>query len=154
MAAVALEWNTKLLLSAASGMKVGECVPIEYHLRSEGQLYDKSLVKGDDEYVHREWAQVFGGMHRPDSVEWILGEDPYFYTLSVVSWPAGWSPQELCLSFNCFVRSIPWSMAGAEGHYEGPPADEIASEFAVLLSLFVREPILPLGTRLLCKDCK
>ncbi len=131
---MALEWNTKQLLAAAPGTEAGERTAVEYHLLSWRELYDKSIVTAD--------------RHHSSAGEWLLRGDPHFYTVTVISRPYYALPQELCLSFDCFTETRRKEASGGPSLTSvGLPVDEVASEFATLLSVFARDPLLALGAR-------
>jgi hypothetical protein len=65
------------------------------------------------------------------------------YTVSVLTRPTYAVPQQLCLSFTCHARKV----EGSGVFLFGPPVDEVAFDFAVLLSVFVRHPVTLLGVR-------
>lgn len=121
---MALAWNTRELLSESKLAPI----PIEYHFLSRRELYD-SVVTADQRDRLGGWA-VYG--------------DNHWYTVEVVSRPIDVLPQELCLSFDCFPRTEIFG----DGHtMSGPPDEEIAVEFGMLLSLLIREALLPIGIR-------
>jgi hypothetical protein len=60
----------------------------------------------------------------------------------VVSRPFRALPQELCVSFTCFPKRTEGKVASSDGSI-----DDVAFEFAALLSLLAREPIALLGLR-------
>jgi hypothetical protein len=63
--------------------------------------------------------------------------------VKVISYPYYQLPQELCLSFECFEEED-----NTEKVYSTwLPSDEVAHDFLVLLSLFAREALIPLGLR-------
>lgn len=66
-----------------------------------------------------------------------------FYNVTVVSHPNYSLPQELCLSFNCFTKTI----SKGNSTPAGPAIDQVVSEFATLLSVFARQPLGLLGLR-------
>jgi hypothetical protein len=72
-----------------------------------------------------------------------LRADQDFYSVSVVSRPFDALPQELCVSFPCVAKRTEGKVASSFGM----PFDDVAFEFAALLSLFAREPIALLGLR-------
>ncbi len=65
------------------------------------------------------------------------------YAVSVLTRPTYAVPQQLCLSFTCHARKV--EASGFSSY--GPPVDEVAFDFAVLLSVFVRHPVALLGVR-------
>jgi hypothetical protein len=117
---MALSWNTRQLLSSSSGG-----TPVEFHFLSRRQLYDSTILT-----------------HGP--IEWAVVGDHHWYSVAVITRPVYAIPQELCLAFDCFSKR---ETVGRSVTNEGPPIDDVALEFGVLLSLLVREPLLPLGTR-------
>ncbi len=132
---MAIERNTKRLLAAAAGEgDAGECTPVEYHLLSWRELYDKSIITAD--------------RHHSSAGEWVLRGDSHFYTVTVISRPYYALPQQLCLSFDCFSETETTASSESSSVTSiGPPIDEVASDFVTLLSLFTREPAIPLGAR-------
>lgn len=131
-----LAWNTRQLLfleqdntrrfrTRTNEYHNGEPLaptPVEFHFLSRRALYDTTA---DD----RRWA-VYGDRH--------------WYTVEVVRRSTHELSQELCLSFDCFHRT---DVIG-DGHMYGDlPIDEVAIEFGMLLSLLVREPLVPIGAR-------
>ena len=131
---MALEWNTKQLVAAASGSEAGERTAVEYHLLSGRELYDRSIITAD--------------RHHSSAGQWVLRGEPTFYTVTVISRPYYALPQELCLSFDCFTMTTTKEVSrGSSFTMHGPPVDEVASEFATLLSVFARELLTPLGAR-------
>jgi hypothetical protein len=126
---MALQWNTRqLMLSKSTGESVSP-TPVEFHFLSRRELYDNMIVTAD--------------RHHSSAGEWVVYGDHHWYSLSVVTRPVYALPQELCLSFDCFSKT---ETIGNSTSF-GPPIDEVALEFGALLSLLVREPLLPLGTR-------
>src|SRR5262245_38211076 len=126
---MALQWNTRQLMLPKS---TGESViptPVEFHFLSRRELYDSTIVTAD--------------RHHSSAGEWAVYGDHHWYSLAVISRPVYALPQELCLSFDCFSKreTVGNSIS------DGPPIDEVALEFGTLLSLLVREPLLPLGVR-------
>ena len=127
---MALAWNTRQLMSSGSTGKSASPTPVEFHFLSRRRLYDSSIVTADPDHS--------------SAGEWVVHGDGHWYSLAVITRPVYALPQELCLSFDCFSRM---ETVGSAGAIYGPPIDEVALEFGVLLSLVVREPFLPLGAR-------
>jgi hypothetical protein len=125
---LSLALNTKKLLAAA-GSPTGESTQVEYHFLSWRELYDKRFITAD--------------RYSSGTAEWVLYGDRHFYTLSVISRPFYALPQELCLAFDCFTTTKTFG----RGASTGPPFDEVAVEFAALLSVLAREALVPLGPR-------
>jgi len=126
---MSLAWNTEQLLNAASGKTAPARTAVEYHLLSWRELYDKSIISAD--------------RHHSSAGEWVIRGDRHFYTVTVTSRPFYALPQHLCLAFDCFTKTETeknWNVTG-------PPIDKVASELITLLSVFAREPLLPLGIR-------
>ena len=73
--------------------------------------------------------------------EWVVRDG--LYTVSVLTRPTYALPQQLCLSFACHTRKV--ELSGFSSC--GPRVDEVAFDFAVLLSVFVRYPVAVLGLR-------
>jgi len=126
---MALAWNTRQLISSESKDKSGAPIPVEFHFLSRRELYDSTILTAD--------------RHHSSAGEWVLHGDHHWYSVAVVTRPVYMLPQELCLSFDCFLKKE----TIRTGTMVGPPIDEVALELGVLLSLLVREPLLPLGTR-------
>jgi hypothetical protein len=125
---LSLALNTKKLLMAA-GSPAGESTQVEYHFLSWRELYDKRFITAD--------------RYSSGTAEWVLYGDRHFYTLSVISRPFYALPQELCLAFDCFTTTKTFG----RGASTGSPFDEVAVEFAALLSVLAREALVPLGPR-------
>lgn len=125
---MSLALNTKKLLAAAES-PTGESTQVEYHFLSWRELYDKRFITAD--------------RYSSGTAEWVLYGDRHFYTLSVISRPFYALPQELCLAFDCFTTTKTFG----RGASTGPPFDEVAVEFAALLSVLAREALVPLGPR-------
>ena len=123
---MALVWNTRQLLSP-TGVETGTADPVEFHFLSRRQLYDSNILTADP----------------LRTVEWAVHGDHHWYTMAVITRPVYEIPQELCLSFDCFWKTKKIGVT----QIDGPPIDDVALEFGALLSLLVREPLLPLGTR-------
>jgi hypothetical protein len=133
MKTVSLAWNTSQLLGAGGDSPTGERIPIEYHLLTGRELYDAKIISAD--------------RYSSGAAEWVFRGAPNFYSVSVVTRPFYSLPQELCLSFDCFSRTLEGQNIENRVIITGPPTDEVAFEFAALLSLFAREPIGLLGSR-------
>lgn len=126
---MSLAWNTEQLLNAAEGKTVPDRTAVEYHFHSWRELYDKSIIS-----PYR---------HHSSAGEWVLYGDRHFYTVTVTSRPYYALPQDLCLSFDCFTKRE----TEKNRTMIAPPIDKVALELIQLLSVFVREPLLPLGLR-------
>ena len=126
---MALAWNTRQLIAASSSWVAGRHTPIEFHFLSRRELYDCTFVTAD--------------RHHSSAGEWALHGDHHWYTMAVITRPVDAIPQELCLYFDCFDRTETFR----SGSSDGPPIDDVALEFGTLVTLFAREPLLPLGTR-------
>lgn len=126
---MSLAWNTEQLLSAAAGKTVPEHTAVEYHFLSWRELYDKTIITAD--------------RHHSSAGEWVVLGDRHFYTVTVTSRPYYELPQHLCLSFDCFTKTE----TEKNWHLTGPPIDRVAVELSMLLSVFARERLLPLGLR-------
>jgi hypothetical protein len=124
---MSLAWNTRRLMDTSTDRPTGQ--PVEYHLLSGRALYDAATISHDP--------------LRSGTAEWILHADQDFYSVSVVSRPFDALPQELCVSFPCFVKRTEGKVASSVII----PLDDVAFEFAALLSLLAREPITLLGLR-------
>jgi hypothetical protein len=119
---LAIERNTKRLLAAAAGENAGERTPVECHILSWRELYDKSIITAD--------------RHHSSAGEWVLWGDSHFYTVKVITRPYYALPQQLCLSFDCFTENVTkTSSEGPSFTTTGPPIDEVASDFITFLSL-------------------
>jgi hypothetical protein len=126
---MALAWNTRQLIAMSSKGAAGSVTPVEFHFHSRRELFDCTILTAD--------------RHHSSAGEWAMLGDHHWYTLAVISRPVYTIPQELCLSFDCFDRTEKF----ASGISAGPPIDDVALEFGTLLTVFVREPLLPLGAR-------
>lgn len=131
--ATGIAWNTGQLLCAATSDAPIERTPVEYHLRSWRELYDKAILSAD--------------RHHSSAGEWVVHGDGHFYTVSVTSRPVYTLPQELCLSFDCCTLIERGETASGSYISQGPPIEEVARDFLVLLSAWAREPLVPLGIR-------
>ncbi len=118
---MSLAWNTKRLMEEPTGQKV------EYHLLSGRRLRDGAIISPD--------------LDHSSAGEWVVRAGPY--AVSVLTRPTYTLPQQLCLSFTCHTRKV--EAPGFSSY--GPPVDEVAFDFAVLLSLLARHPIALLGMR-------
>lgn len=125
---MALVWNTQQLLSKMDD-KLAERSSVEFHFLSRRELYDGCIKTAD--------------RHHSSAGEWVVLGDSHWYTVSVMTRPVYALPQELCLSFDCFAKTEKFGIST----WSGPPIDEVAIEFGTLLSLLVREPLVPLGIR-------
>src|SRR5262249_14635873 len=103
--------------------------PVEFHFLSRRELYDSSILTAD--------------RYSSSAGEWVAWGSQPWYSVSVITRPVYSLPQELCLTFGCFNRT---TTIGTSSESR-PPIEDVASEFAALLSLLVREPLVPLGTR-------
>jgi hypothetical protein len=126
---MSLAWNTRKLASAECGDDAQTPTPVEFHFLSRRELYDSSILTAD--------------RYSSSAGEWVAWGAYPWYSVSVVTRPVYSLPQELCLSFGCFHRTTTIGNSSESG----PPIEEVANEFAALLSLLVREPLVPLGTR-------
>lgn len=125
---MALAWNTREWLAHARSETSGS--KIEFHFLRGKALFDETGISPD--------------RHHSSAGEWVMLPRPSgFYSVSVVTRPVYAPPQELCLSFSCFSRET----RTGKGITIGPPVEEVALEFGALLSVLVREPLLPLGVR-------
>ena len=123
--------NTRRLLEQTSIKDSADSTRTEYHLLSWRELYDKSIITAD--------------RYSSDAARWVIRGRKGFYTVTVVSRPYYALPQELCLSFDCFTQKI--EKRDPDIFVSWLPSEEIAFEFSVLLSVFAREPLVPLGLR-------
>ena len=126
---MALAWNTRQLLSAEPKGEPVASTPVEFHFVSRRELYDNTISTAD--------------RHHSSAGEWVVLGDHHWYSVAVITRPVYALPQELCLSFDCFSKSE----TIGNGAIVGAPIDEVAIEFVTLLSLLVREPLMPLGVR-------
>ena len=126
---MSLSWNTRQLISSRSSGQSVTSTPVEFHFLTGRELYDDTIVTAD--------------RHHSSAGEWVVCGDHHWYSVTVVTRPVYALPQELCLSFDCFTNT---ETIGS-GTIFGPPTEEVALEFGTLLSLLVREPLLPLGHR-------
>jgi hypothetical protein len=130
---MSLAWNTRKLLSAAAGKELPERTAVEYHLRSWRELYDKSILSAD--------------RYSSSAGEWVIRGNGHFYTVTVISRPVYALPQELCLAFDCCTRVEDGELPMGSFHNESSPIEETALDFLSLLSVWAREPLVPLGLR-------
>ena len=125
--------NTRHLLGLIRSAKSVESTANEYHLLSWRELYDKSIITAD--------------RYSSDAARWVIQGGKQFYTVTVVSRPYYNLPQELCLSFDCFVQEVETIATGAHVKEKRLPIEQVALEFSILLSVFAREPLVLLGLR-------
>jgi hypothetical protein len=97
------------------------------------ELYDKSVVSAD--------------RHHSGAGEWVVHSGGHFYTVSVTSRPVYALPQELCLAFDCCTLVERGETQAGSYISQGPPLEEVARDFLLLLSVWAREPLVPLGVR-------
>jgi len=109
--------NTKALLTVNKTSK--EPIQVEYHFITFDEVYNKAVLTAD-RYTCDACGRLLGG-------NW-LGPYEFF----VISKPYYQVPQEICFRFPCYyVQSI----------------DELAFEFAALVSTLTRVRIVPTGIR-------
>ena len=125
--------NTRRLLEQASNTNSAKSTRIEYHILSWRELYDKSIITAD--------------RYSSGAARWVIRGGKEFYTVTVVSHPYYSLPQELCLSFDCFMQEVEITEGGTSIKQSWLPIEQVALEFSVLLSVFAREPLVPLGLR-------
>lgn len=132
---MSLAWNTRGFLHTEPSADSVERTSIEYHFLSWRELYDKSILTAD--------------RYSSGAAQWVVqgGGTEGLYTVTVVSRPYYSLPQELCLAFDCFTYAVSKITPGGEMVYTGPPIERVALEFLALLSVFAREPLMPLGLR-------
>lgn len=131
---MSLASNTRRLLQQPEGAKESGSTRVEYHLLSWRELYDKSILTVD--------------RHSSGAAEWVIqGSERLPYEVRVVSRPFQRLPQELCLAFDCLTIEVETVQDGIHIRSVRLPFHEVALEFSVLLSVFAREPLLPLGLR-------
>jgi hypothetical protein len=124
---MALAWNTRELLSPRCGEAPTQ---VEFHFASRREIYDSTIITAD--------------RHHSSAGEWaVYGHDPW-YSVRVVTRPVYVVPQELCLSFGCYPQTV--DVSDTIKRY-GPPIEDVALEFGTLLSLLIRDALVPLGTR-------
>ncbi len=130
-----LRWNTANLLVTESISEKTERTAVEYHFLSWRELYDKSILTAD--------------RYSSGAAQWVIqgGGIDGFYNVTVVSRPYYSLPQELCLTFDCFQQTISKEIPNGGVVFTGPPIERVALEFLSLLSVFSREPLVPLGLR-------
>lgn len=126
-------WNTRQLQSAAGSGAAVERTSVEYHLHSWRELYDKSILSAD--------------RHHSSAGEWVVHGDGHFYTVTVTSRPVYTLPQELCLAFDCCTLTERGVTAVGAYSSVGPPIEDVARDFLALLSVWAREPLVPMGVR-------
>lgn len=130
---MSLVWNIKRLLDASQGEDSAERVRVEYHVLSWRELYDKSILTLD--------------RYSSGAGEWVVQGGPGFFNVTVVSYPYYVLPQRLCLSFECATKTSRYERAGRQTTVVGPPIESVALDLIALLSVFAREPLVPLGAR-------
>jgi len=128
---MSLAWNIKQYTE--STRDPSKRVSVEYHLLSWRELYDKSILTAD--------------RYSSSAGEWVVQSTKDFYQVTVLSRPFYIIPQRLCLSFDCFTKEESIESEGGRFLSVDQPMDQVALEFSVLLSVFAREPIIPLGIR-------
>jgi hypothetical protein len=97
-------------------------------------LYDKTILTAD--------------RYSSSAGEWVIYGDRHFYTVTVTSRPVYALPQELCLAFDCVTQIEEGELpTGGTYHNARQPIEEIALDFVALLSVWAREPLVPLGVR-------
>ena len=132
---MSLIWNTRKLLGIESSDEAAKRTTVEYHFLSWRELYDKSILTAD--------------RYSSGAAQWVVqsGGIDGFYTVTVVSRPYYSLPQELCLTFDCFEQTVSKTIPSGDMVSTGPPIERVALEFLSLLSVFSREPLVPLGLR-------
>lgn len=95
----------------------------EYNFLSGRELYDKNIITAD--------------RYSSGAAAWALHFEEHFYRVTVISRPFYQIPQILCLSFDGL---------------QDESLEAIAIEFLSLLSVFAREPLMPLGIRRVGND--
>jgi hypothetical protein len=128
-----LACNTRHLLDAVPAGQSPESVSIEYHMLSWREIYDKSIITAD--------------RYSSGAARWVIRGGDRFYKVTVVSRPYYKLPQELCLSFECFLQKSETKSGSVNINQNSFPFEQVATEFAVLLSVFAREPLVLLGLR-------
>src|SRR5438874_1825666 len=107
---MALAWNTLKLLSPETEEVTGTPTPVEFHFVTSRELYDNTILTAD--------------RYSSSAGEWVaMGKYPW-YSVAVITRPVYALPQELCLSFGCFPRTV----TIGSGTESGPPIDEVAIE--------------------------
>jgi hypothetical protein len=126
---VSLAANTRLLLKSDPAAATVHRVRVEYHLLSGRELYDNTILTPD--------------RHHSSAGRWIIGPHNPPYEIKVISYPYYSLPQELCLAFDCFQQ-----LEKNEGvHVSWLPYEDVVHDLLVLLSVFAREPVTPVGLR-------
>jgi hypothetical protein len=130
---MSLAWNIRKHVEDTLPEDSSKRVSVEYHLLSWRELYDKSIITAD--------------RYSSGAGEWVIQSSKTFYQVTVLTRPFYIIPQRLCLSFDCFTKEE--TMNSEHGQFISiyQPIDQVALEFSVLLSVFAREPIIPLGIR-------
>ncbi|MGB7439299.1 MAG: hypothetical protein WBR26_05930 [Candidatus Acidiferrum sp.] len=114
---VGLASNTRNLLLAEVKSKK-PTIRVEYHFLSGRELYDKNIITAD--------------RYSSGAAAWALRFQEHFYRVTVISRPFRRLPQILCLSFD---------------GVQDESAEVAAIDFLSVLSVFAREPLVPLGVR-------
>lgn len=130
---MSLAWNIRKHVEDTLPEDSSKRVSVEYNLLSWRELYDKSIITAD--------------RYSSGAGEWVIQSSKKFYQVTVLTRPFYVIPQRLCLSFDCFTKEETINSEGGQFISSDQPIDQVALEFSVLLSVFAREPIIPLGIR-------
>lgn len=130
---MSLAWNIRKYFEDTLHKDSLERFSVEYHLLSWRELYDKSIITAD--------------RYSSGAGEWVIRSSKKFYQVTVLTRPFYLIPQRLCLSFDCFTKEETINSKYSQFKSVSQPIDQVALEFSVLLSVFAREPIIPLGIR-------
>lgn len=130
---MSLASNTQSMLAPIGREGERTAIRVEYHMLSWRELYDKSIITAD--------------RYSSGAGEWVIRPGKPPYSVRVVSRPFYHLPQELCLAFDCHEVRTESNVQGLSSLSVRTPHHEVASQFLVLLSVFAREPLFPLGLR-------
>ncbi|HUW14058.1 MAG TPA: hypothetical protein VM537_30315 [Anaerolineae bacterium] len=130
---MSLARNIRWLLDPNASDDPAERVPVEYHLLSWRGIYDGSLSPVELD----KWdagARVVDGGHG-------------FFNVTLITYASDGRPQRLCLSFDCPRQTTTYTLPGRQVMVVAPPIERVSLDFIALLSVFAREPLVPLGLR-------
>jgi hypothetical protein len=130
---VSLARNVRWLLDREENDDPADRVPVEYHLLSWRGVFDGSLSPVELD----KWdagARVIDGGHR-------------FFNVTLITCASDGPPQRLCLSFDCPRETTTYTLPGGQLTVVAPPIESVSLDFIALLSVFAREPLVPLGLR-------
>ena len=109
---MSLAWNVKQYTESTRHRDSSKRVPVEYHLLSWRELYDKSILTAD--------------RYSSSAGEWVVSSTKDFYQVAVLSRPVYAIPQRLCLSFDCFTKEESIESEGGRFLSADQPMDQVA----------------------------